>query len=380
MRLGIVGSSRKAHEGRLPLHPAHLGQLPEVLRAALVLEEGYGEALGWPDERLRPWVGAMGPREALLAECEACLLLKPEVEDLAQLRPGGLLWGWAHAVQQPLWTAAARRQGLTVVALESMHLWEAGRPVAHVLASNNELAGWASVHHALACHAQKGAPPPRRTVLLGAGATAQGALRALESLGLGPVRVLRRRALPLPGGHEQWAWPEGEVGGLWLLDPEGRRRPASAMWAQAELLVLALKQDPLRPWTFLEEEDLGQLAPEALLVDVSCDQKMGFGFARPTSLAEPLRRVGPCWYYGVDHSPTWRWEEATERISRDLLPWMGPFLAGPEAWGDCPTLAKAVVLWRGEAADPELAAFQGLPLVTPPWAPEAQGGVASAGG
>lgn len=53
---------------------------------------------------------------------------------------------------------------------------------------------------------------------------------------------------------------------------------------------------------FLTEADLPRLAPGTLIVDVSCDEGMGFSWARPTTFDEPAFQVGDrVTHYGVDH-------------------------------------------------------------------------------
>ena len=63
--------------------------------------------------------------------------------------------------------------------------------------------------------------------------------------------------------------------------------------------------------------------PGALIVDVSCDEGMGFEWARPTSFAEPMFAVGEdVHYYAVDHSPSYLWNSATWENSEALLPYL----------------------------------------------------------
>ncbi|MBC7290391.1 MAG: alanine dehydrogenase, partial [Actinotalea sp.] len=42
LTLGVVGSSRKPDERRVPLHPRHLERIDADLRRHVVLETGYG--------------------------------------------------------------------------------------------------------------------------------------------------------------------------------------------------------------------------------------------------------------------------------------------------------------------------------------------------
>ena len=61
LRLGVVGSSAKENEHRLPLHPDHFARIPEELRGHITLEHGYGEKFRRSDSDLAPYV-IRGPR------------------------------------------------------------------------------------------------------------------------------------------------------------------------------------------------------------------------------------------------------------------------------------------------------------------------------
>ena len=90
-KLGIIGSSSKKNEKRLPIHPDHLARLPEELRRQLIFEEGYGASLGIGDEEIARYSGGTATRRELLTDLGAVLVLKPGVGDLEVLREGGLL-------------------------------------------------------------------------------------------------------------------------------------------------------------------------------------------------------------------------------------------------------------------------------------------------
>ena len=79
LRLGVLATSRKADEKRLPIHPAHLERIDDDLRAAIMLEHGYGERFGIPDAQLAPLVDIVtsGRRTATAAR-----------SSLAGARPG----------------------------------------------------------------------------------------------------------------------------------------------------------------------------------------------------------------------------------------------------------------------------------------------------
>jgi alanine dehydrogenase len=111
--------------------------------------------------------------------------------------------------------------------------------------------------------------------------------------------------------------------------------------------------------TFLVEADLPTLRPETLIVDVSCDEGMGFSWARPTSFEDPMFTVGDnVRYYAVDHSPSYLWNSATWEISSALLPYLPTVLGGPEAWEGEETIRRAIEIRDGVIVNPDILAFQ----------------------
>ena len=99
LRLGVIGRTRKENERRLPIHPQHFDRIDADLRANIYLEQGYGEDFGVSDTQLSSLVAGIRTRAELIAECDVILLLKPDADDLADLRDGQVLWGWPHCVQ-----------------------------------------------------------------------------------------------------------------------------------------------------------------------------------------------------------------------------------------------------------------------------------------
>src|SRR3954454_10827437 len=83
LTLGVVASSRKKHERRLPLHPRHLPLIEPELRRRIVLEEGYGHRFGFSNDELARLVGGIASREDVLAASDVVVLPKPLHADVA---------------------------------------------------------------------------------------------------------------------------------------------------------------------------------------------------------------------------------------------------------------------------------------------------------
>ena len=138
----------------------------------------------------------MRTREQLIEECDVILQPKPLLSDIAGLRVGQVLWGWPHCVQDQQLTQVAIDRQLTLIAFEAMNHWNSdGSFNLHVFHKNNELAGYCSVLHAMQIAGSTGDYGRRlRAAVIGFGATARGAVTALNALGVHEVDVLTRRA------------------------------------------------------------------------------------------------------------------------------------------------------------------------------------------
>ncbi|MFC0622492.1 N(5)-(carboxyethyl)ornithine synthase [Kribbella deserti] len=366
-----MARSRKENEHRLPIHPMHFDRIEADLRSRIFLEQGYGERFGLSDAHLAESVGGIRSREQLIAQCDVVLLPKPQTEDLAELRDGQVLWGWPHCVQDDKLTQQAIDRKLTLIAFEAMNHWAAdGRFNLHVFHKNNELAGYCSVLHALETIGSTGVYGRRlRAVVIGFGATARGAVTALTAHGIHDVDVLTARgvtAVSSPIHSARMVQFDHDDESDDVLDPrrshaltdEGRV-PLAGFLAEHDIIVNCVLQDPDAPLTFLVDEDLDLLAPGTLIVDVSCDEAMGFSWARPTSFNEPSFTVGNnVTYYGVDHTPSYLWNSATWEISEALLGYLPTVLAGSAAWEADETIRRAIEIQDGQIRNPGILSFQ----------------------
>ena len=366
LTLGVIGKSSKSDEKRLPIHPRHLDRIDPELRKSLILEQGYGDAFGFSDTHLAPLVARICPREELVAEADVVLLPKPQAKDLADLRDGQVLWGWPHCVQDPALTQLAIDKHLTLIAFEAMNHWASDSGFGlHVFHMNNELAGYCSVLHALQLAGTTGDYGRQMSaVVIGFGATARGAVTALNAHGVHDVKVLTNRGIAAVGSpiHSVRIVQfdhDGNAPFLSQVITNRGRVPLAPFLAESDIVVNCTLQDPNAPLTFLRTEDLGAFRPGSLIVDVSCDEAMGFSWARPTSFADPMFEVGDhIRYYAVDHSPSYLWDSATWEISEALLPFLPTVLGGPAAWELDEPIRRAIEIRNGHILNPDILAFQ----------------------
>ena len=244
-----------------------------------------------------------------------------------------------------------------------MYRWSsAGSRGLHLFYKNNELAGYCAVLHALELDGTDGYYGKERSaVLLGFGSVSRGAAYALCGRGVRDLTILTQRPPhlvrdQLPGARHLQMRRAGERVEVVAMD--GSSTPLVELLARTDLVVNGTLQDTDRPLMFLDEGEEARLAPGCLIVDVSCDEGMGFPFARPTSFEAPAFEAGPATYYAVDHTPSYLWNASTWEVSEALLPYLECVLGGPEAWRSEPTIERAVEIREGVIVNDKILSFQ----------------------
>ena len=366
LRLGVLGTSSKENEFRLPIHPKHVERIDEDLRARIFLEHGYGLRYGVTDEQLASLVAGLRTRAELIDETDVVLLPKPTLEDVADLRADQVLWGWPHTVQDEKLTQLAIDKRLTLIAWEAMNHWTpSGAFVVHVFHMNNELAGYSSVLHAMTLTGSTGSYGRQLTAaVIGFGNTARGAVTALQALGIHEITVLTMRDLtavasPIPSVVLGRLDRDQDDPTRTVVETDDGLVPSATFLAGYDVVVNCVLQDTDSPLMFVRDSDLAAFAPGTLLVDVSCDLAMGFEFARPTTFEEPMFTVGEgIDYYAVDHSPAYLWNSATWGISEALIPYLRTVMDGPTAWDEDLTIRRAIEIQAGVVQNPKILSFQ----------------------
>ncbi|TGO04137.1 N(5)-(carboxyethyl)ornithine synthase [Serinibacter arcticus] len=367
LSLGLLAGSSMENEKRLPIHPAHLDRIDADLRARMIVERGYGDDFQLAPGFVESRVGRVADRAEVIADADVLLLPKPQAADVAEMPEGRVLWGWPHCVQDAEMTQTAIDRRLTLVAFEAMNHWNRdGGFGLHVFHKNNELAGYCSVLHAMTLMGSTGGFGPRLSaVVIGFGATARGAVTALQALGVHDVQVLTQRGVaavssPIHGVNiAQLNTDGGATHTSEVLTEDGDVLLPTFLTSH-DIVVNCTLQDVAAPLTYLRTEDLAGFAPGALVVDVSCDEGMGFEWARPTTFDEPTFTVGSgVTYYAVDHTPSYLWNSATWEISEAILPFLRTVLEGPAAWAEDLTLTRATEIRDGVVVNPSILSFQG---------------------
>lgn len=363
---GVIGTSNKADERRVPIHPAHLSRIPEGVRRQLIFEQGYGAPFNISDATLGAQTGGVAPRQQLLADIGRVIVTKPVLADLAVLRKGGTLWGYVHCVQQRDITQAAIERQQTLIALEDMFAWGPnGQQGLHSFYKNNEMAGYCAVIHALQLKGINGHyGNPRKTVIFGFGAVSRGAIYALQAQGFSDITICVQRPLAAvrqeilgctyvhlrPGNTDEAR--------LMVVNQEGKARTLTELISETDIIVNGTFQNTDHPIDFVSKAESQYLKANSLIIDVSCDEGMGFYFAKPTTFENPLFQHGSTDYYAVDHTPTYFWDSASRAISEALIEYLPAVVIGRHGWQKNETLRRAINIETGVIKNTAILSFQ----------------------
>ena len=366
LTIGVVGTSKKKNERRVAIHPEHLPRLPETVRDRLIFEEGYGEPFDIADSEIAAQVGGIATRSELLANTDVVILAKPVLEDLQELHEGAILWGYPHCVQQRAITQTAIDRKQTLIAFEDMYVWgPSGQVGRHTFYKNNEMAGYCAVLHALQLKGIDGHyGNQRKVIIFGFGAVSRGAIYALKAHGFRDITIciqrpdheVREEVLDchyirvMKGG-------EGKARML-VIEHDGTERPLSDLINESDIIINGTFQEPDDPFNFVTEEEKSCLKPGCLIIDVSCDEGMGFFFAKPTTFENPMFKVGMVDYYAVDHTPNYLWESASRAISAALIVHLPTVMEGRASWRGSETIRRAINIDAGVIQNPMILSFQ----------------------
>ncbi|MCF8379546.1 MAG: N(5)-(carboxyethyl)ornithine synthase [Bacteroidales bacterium] len=366
LTLGVIGTSKKEDEFRVPIHPDHLPRLPEKIRKRLIFEEGYGKPFGLEDDFFVSQAGGVASRHDLLTKIGTVIIAKPVLADLKEIRAGGLIWGYPHCAQQSDITQTAIDRKLTLIAFEDMYIWSPeGQMGRHTFYKNNEMAGYCAVIHALQLKGIDGHyGNQRKVIIFSFGAVSRGAIYALKAHGFRDITICIQRPdhevreeildvhyVRIREGNKNEAR-------MVSIEHDGTIQPLSDLISESEIIINGVYQDTDNPINFVTEEEKDTLKAGCLIIDVSCDEGMGFYFAKPTTFKNPMLSVAGIDYYAVDHTPSYLWESASRSISAALIVYLSAILDGPESWLNNTTIHKAINILDGVIVKESVLTFQ----------------------
>ncbi len=373
LKMGVIGTSKKEDEKRVPIHPEHLIRLPESIRKQLIFEKGYGKPFNMVDEQIGSLTGGVASRDEILSDIGSAIIAKPMLSDLEKIKDGGLIWGYPHCAQQNDITQTAIDKKLTLIAFEDMHAWHpSGQVGRHTFYKNNEMAGYSAVIHALQLRGIDGHyGNQRKVIIFSFGAVSRGAIYALRAHGFRDITICVQR--PDHEVREEVLYAhyvrirkgkENEPR-MVVVEHDGTERPLSDLINESEIIINGTYQDTDNPINYVNEDEKSCLKPGSLIIDISCDEGMGFYFAKPTTFKVPMIAIDNIDYYAVDHTPSYYWESASRSISAALIVHVPSVISGRESWNENKTIQNAINVDNGVIVKDHILRFQNREAIYP---------------
>ncbi len=359
----IVGVPReiKPGEQRVAVTPAGVAALIEHGHRVRV-EQGAGAGSGIRDDDYAK-VGAVPTAvDAIWAEADLILKVKePLASEYPRLHPGQVLFTYLHLAPAPELTQALVASHAIALAYETVQTADGALPL---LTPMSEVAGRLAVqegaYHLGTAHGGRGillsgvpGVPPGNVVILGAGTVGVNAARIAAGLGA-DVSILDVNL-------DRLRHVDDLFGGRVTTLLSNSFNIARAV-PRADLLVGAVLIAGARAPVLVPRALVGEMKEGAVIVDVAVDQGGCVETIHPTTLADPVYRVGGVVHYGVANLPALVPRTSTFALTNATLPYVlelagkGPAVAVSEN----PALARGVNIWRGAVIHAGVAASLGI--------------------
>ncbi|MEW8471039.1 MAG: alanine dehydrogenase [Candidatus Thiodiazotropha sp.] len=348
MKIGVPREI-KPLEGRVGLVPAACGELVKAGHR-VILEQGAGEASGYPDKRyLDAGVETVADAQALYDQAELVVKVKePYGSEPEMLREGQLLFCFLHLAADEDLTRRLLASRVTGIAFETV----ADRGGLPILAPMSDIAGRIAVQNgATLLHHQQGGrglllgglPAAERghVVILGAGEAGGNAAQLAAAMGA-RVTVFDRLREKMGSMRELGA----NVTALYPYQDA-----VSEAVADADLLIGAVLIPGAKAPKLVSGRQVSSMRSGSVVVDISVDQGGCIETTRPTNYREPTYRVDGVTHFCVTNMPGAVPRSASQALSAAMMPYLRRLLEG---WRDDPLLSAAVNLSGGELVYPAL--------------------------
>lgn len=349
MRIGIPREV-KTLEGRVGLVPAAVHELAEHGHQLLV-EQGAGLCSGYSDEEYRLAGAAIVPdASTLYGDAELIIKVKePQPQELALLRKDHLLFCYLHLAAEPALMHRLLEIGLTAVAFETVA--EGAR--LPLLAPMSDIAGKVAVQigsHLL--HQPQGGrglllgglPAAERghVVILGAGVAGGNSAAMAAAIGA--------RVTVFDSDRDKLAAMRALGSNVTALHPYAHDITSAVR--DADLLIGAVLIPGARAPHLVSAEQVRQMQPGSVVIDISVDQGGCIETTRPTSYADPTYLWEGVIHFGVTNMPGAVPRSASQALSAALIPYAVRLAAGN--WEADAALAAGLNLRSGEIIHPAL--------------------------
>ena len=304
--------SEKENENRRAITIGDIDKIKN--KEQLYFQKGYGDKLGFSDDDLIK-LGCKVVEKEDIFSCD--IICDPKIGDSLDLdkMKGKTIFGWIHATQNYDITQRCIDNKLTVYAWEKMY--DGNR---HIFYKNNQIAGQASVLHAMLCYGKQF--HGLNVAILGNGNTSIGASNILHKLGA-KVEIFNRK-----------------IEKNFVKEME-----------KFDVIVNCVLWDVNRKDHIVCRSDLKRLKRNSLIIDVSC----AIESCIPKTVENPTYIEEGIMHYAVDHTPTFLFKDATESISKEVVKFLDDMIEGKKNV----ILKEALIIENGTIIDDEINVFQG---------------------
>ncbi|HEU0016152.1 MAG TPA: Re/Si-specific NAD(P)(+) transhydrogenase subunit alpha [Longimicrobium sp.] len=312
MRIGIPGETAPG-ERRVALVPEVVGKLVKEGMEVLV-EAGAGAGAHHPDDAYVAAGARVGTRAQAWGADVVARVQAPAADDLALLRPGGVLIGFLRPLDDPRAAARLAETGVTALAMELVpRITRAQRMDA--LSAMATLAGYRAVLVAAVelpkffplLTTAAGTVRPAQVLVIGAGVAGLQAIATARRLGAQvsgyDVRAAAREQVESVGGRFvelelDTAGAEGQGGYARALDEDRQRRQVELLAphvAAADVVVTTALVPGMPAPRLISEEAVRGMKPGSVIVDLAAPNGGNCALTRPGEAVDAggVRILGP---------------------------------------------------------------------------------------
>ena len=361
----IVGVPKeiKPNENRIALVPAGAEALVQEGHKVLV-EQGAGSGSGFGDDLYEAVGASITSVDKVWAKADMIVKVKEPIEpEYARMRDGQVVFTYFHFAASEALTRATMDSGVTAIAYETVQLPNGELPL---LTPMSEVAGRLSVQQG-AKYLERyfggrgvllgGVPgvDPGTVVVLGGGVVGSNA--ALMAAGLGAHVVVLDISL------DRLRYLSDVMPANVTMLHSNRHRILEQA-ARADLLVGAILLPGAKAPSLIRREDLKEMKPGAVIVDVAVDQGGCVETIKPTTHDDPIYNVEGIVHYGVANMPGAVPRTSTLALTNATLPYV--LDVANKGWRracrDDPALALGLGVVRGRVTHKGVAEAFGLAL------------------
>lgn len=321
MRIGIP-TETKPDESRVALTPAGVEALTRSGHQVLVQENaGMGSYIS-DDDYVRAGASIVGTATDVWSSADLIVKVKePQEEELPHLSHDQILFTYLHLAAYPKVASALCRAGTTSVAYETVRLPSGDLPL---LAPMSEIAGRMATQVGARFLEKSGGGrgvllggvpgvAPAEVVVIGGGMAGANALRVAVGMGAN-IKVFDLNPARLR-----------EIDNLYRREVTtlmANRADVRAAVLRADLVIGAVLLPGARAPRVLTAEDVRDMKPGSVVVDIAIDQGGCFETSRETRHSDPTYMIDEVVHYAVGNIPGAVPRTATFALANSTIPYV----------------------------------------------------------